>query len=576
MPLRSVPHPQALFSLVPLNGNAQAVINHPANIHLLSSFTDNLHNTHVVLNVGFHIGSDARYTLATLGRNGDITVDGPNISRIQCSFEVHPESDVVMLYDESNSQTTQVFGKSAMPFKPGRLRKVVVDEDINCMFGMGGIGCDQVQFLLAWHRVDFNAKEEVGNRVDSPLQARTADDVPTVVPSEPPTPGQWPSNQEPKIRYKILSALDQGSFGVVSKAVDMDSGRPMAVKCIPQPQGGFKPQQKDRLKREILALSKSSHPHIVEYIHFHELSNQLQIFTALKEGNVDGLIGRGVFDGNISRANVLLDQMLQALDYLAHHGIIHRDVKPANILFMTIHGNGLRYQLTDFGLCNAIDVARSNVGSPMFKAPELRQGSEILQTPKVDIWSLFVTVAYAMDADGYRSKQLDTEERGIDAALEAARTPNLQRIKDMAEIDPNNRPSAAQMLVTWYGGTGLTTPPDQVNNSFPASHILNNNAYNNSVQRLELHIIGAMQDVVMGSQSDITRGPQLRSVQVAPANPAQWPTGLGMGGPREGPQWQSGVPNRVTNAIGAENQYHPLTDTKRQAARHQFPANRRR
>lgn len=314
---------------------------------------------------------------------------------------------------------------------------------------------------------------------------------------------------------------------------------------------------------------------------------RVEIFTALKRGNVDYLIEQGVYDGDLAPANKLLDQMLQALDYLAHHRIIHRDVKPANILYTTVHGFDYLYQLTDFGLCNAIDVARSNVGSPIFKAPELLRktpGREVPQTPKLDIWSLFVTVAYAMDADGYRSKQLDLDEQKIGAALEAARTPDLLPIKDMAETEPYKRPSAAQMLVKWYGGNGLTTPLDQVNDSFPASHTLNNNAYNNNVQPLEPHILGAMpaysqQDVVMGSHSDITRSPQLGWAQVASANPAQWTTGLGIDAPREGPQWQSGVPNRVTNAIGAQNQYHPLADSKRQATRHQFPgklASRRR
>lgn len=258
-PPRPVPHPQAIFSLLPLNENAHAVIQNPSNYHLLSNHIDGMHKQQVVLNVGFQIGSAARYTLATLGRNGDIIVDGPNISRIQCSFEILPEYDVVMLYDESTSQTTKLFGDEATPFKPGCKRRVVIGERFNNIIGMGGTGCDQVQFEVVWHRANFKGKEEADHRIESPLQARTVDNVPTVVPSEIPTPDQWPPIQKPTIRHKALSVLGEGSFGVVYKVVDVDSGKTMAAKAISQPQNGFHAQQKDRLEREIFALSQSSH-----------------------------------------------------------------------------------------------------------------------------------------------------------------------------------------------------------------------------------------------------------------------------------------------------------------------------
>ena len=100
---RPEPHPLALFSLVPLNDRAVAVLNHPDNSHLVSLVPI---KQVFGIEVGFHIKSSSRYTLATLGRNGDITVEGSSISRIQCSFEIHEEFGTVILYDRSNSQTT--------------------------------------------------------------------------------------------------------------------------------------------------------------------------------------------------------------------------------------------------------------------------------------------------------------------------------------------------------------------------------------------------------------------------------------------------------------------------------------
>lgn len=65
-------------------------------------------------------------TLATLGRDGDVVVEGSNIAKIQCSFEIDLDTKVVMFYDRSNSQTSQVFGENATPFEYGRLRRVLV------------------------------------------------------------------------------------------------------------------------------------------------------------------------------------------------------------------------------------------------------------------------------------------------------------------------------------------------------------------------------------------------------------------------------------------------------------------
>lgn len=74
--------------------------------------------------------------------------------------------------------------------------------------------------------------------------------------------------------------------------------------------------------------------------------------------------------------------MLSALDYLISYGIIHRNVKPANILSATLGKLDSQYNLTDFGFCNSVDRAISGVGSLMYMAPELLQGNQFPQTPK--------------------------------------------------------------------------------------------------------------------------------------------------------------------------------------------------
>lgn len=98
------------------------------------------------LNIGPHIGSQSRFTLATVGHCGaDITVEGSNISRIQCSFEIHETTRAIMLQDRSSSQSTQTFGSTAERLELGRTpRRVLVTNQINRQFGFGGLNSKPV------------------------------------------------------------------------------------------------------------------------------------------------------------------------------------------------------------------------------------------------------------------------------------------------------------------------------------------------------------------------------------------------------------------------------------------------
>ncbi|KAH8727584.1 kinase-like domain-containing protein [Phaeosphaeriaceae sp. PMI808] len=469
---RSQHHPLALFSLKPINGRAHDVLAHPCNIHLVSTLSDGA----PILDIGFNIRSKSCDTLATLGRGDtDIFVEGSSIAKVQCSFEIDLDSGVIMLYDRSNNLTTQVFGDNARPFEHGRCRRVVVQANLNTMVGMGGVGCDLVQFMLIWYP---NPTQTIGKvksleympcgQDENPRFARTVDEAPTVSLSQRAMRIHTLGERNLRIRYeKVGSPLGSGQFGVVYKCIDVDLGKFMAVKVLTRPPGksqeGWRETLRYTLKHEVETLSNINHPHIVDYIASQGWDSQsVEIFMGLKEGTLESIVESG--DGlPASVANSLFPQMLQALDCLAYNGIVHRDVKPENILYVSQPGGQYQFQLEDFGLCNRVIDAVTFAGSCLYMAPEVLKKEG--QTSKLDVWSLFVTMLWTLDVGGFRQRSNqfksigDVQEAVLHAALNNA---TISKIREMAVVDPEERASAAQMLVKHYNGAGLSTPQDQV------------------------------------------------------------------------------------------------------------------
>lgn len=467
------PHPLALFSLVRYRDNERAkrAINHPDNIHHASTLSDGVE----ALDVGFHIRGKSSTTLATIGRGveADIYVEGSTIAKIQCSFEIDLETGVVMLYDRSHGCTTQVFGENATPFELGRIRKVLVQKGLNTIIGMGGERRDLFQFKLEWHRDPIQTAEAIKDydslpcgRVENPRLARTVDEAPTDLPSRRETRTHTPGPRQLKMRYVTRGRkLGSGTFGTVHKAIDVDSGKFMAVKILERPMGVLKQEgwrQSLQLKREVETLSEISHPHIVDYIASQGWDEpKVEIFMGLKEGTLESLIESGADASAI--ADSAFPQMLQALDCIAWKGIVHRDVKPENILYISQPDGQYQFQLGDFGLCNRIADAATFAGSQLYMPPEMFQGG--VQTHKVDIWELFVTMLWILNAGGFRQRkhQFKTVTEIHQAVLSAAsKVDSVSKIREMAIVNPEERASAAQMLVKHFDGAGLSTPRNQV------------------------------------------------------------------------------------------------------------------
>ncbi|MCJ1393952.1 hypothetical protein MMC18_006829 [Xylographa bjoerkii] len=269
------------------------------------------------------------------------------------------------------------------------------------------------------------------------------------------TPG---TNTAP--RYVLEDRIGRGAYGEVCKASDIDSFRFLAVKIQLRTKSS---ESTIRLKREIEAMSIISHPHIIDYLGCETRDDSVHIFMGLKEGSYANLAEQTITPSiTPGLSNLVLCDMLRALDFLATKNIVHRDVKPENILFVTTNnGKDYSFQLSDFGLCNAVDRALSYVGTEIFMPPEVLQNAGQEQTTKVDVWSLWATIVWGDNLEGFREKRLEGPVQVI-ATIAAAASKAPWPLPMMGVVRPEERASAAQILVGAFEAKGLTTPSGQI------------------------------------------------------------------------------------------------------------------
>jgi streptogramin lyase len=185
--------------------------------------------------------------------------------------------------------------------------------------------------------------------------------------------------------YRIEEQIARGGMGVVYRATHLGLDRPVALKVIAREladRKGFR----ERFLRESRLAARLEHPSVVPTYDSREVDGELLVIMRLIEGgDLRGLIDR---EGSLPprRAINLLAQVADALDAAHAAGIVHRDVKPHNILV-----EGDRAYLSDFGLAKAVDESgaagsASVVGTAQYMSPEQWRGDSI--GPAADVYSL--------------------------------------------------------------------------------------------------------------------------------------------------------------------------------------------
>jgi Protein kinase domain len=190
-------------------------------------------------------------------------------------------------------------------------------------------------------------------------------------------------------RYRIEEEIGRGGMGVVYRATHLSLGLPRAVKLI-TPQSARDPRYLERFRTEATAAARIDHPNVVAVHDFGEVDGQPYLVMEYVDGvDLQRLLEReGALEPE--RAVGLLRQIGDALDAAHAIGVVHRDVKPGNILVVGA-GADERALLTDFGLAKQLTAAPAAAsellgGTLAYASPEQLEGKPV--DARSDVYSL--------------------------------------------------------------------------------------------------------------------------------------------------------------------------------------------
>ncbi len=188
-------------------------------------------------------------------------------------------------------------------------------------------------------------------------------------------------------KYKIVASLGSGGFGTVYLAQDTWIDKKVAIK-VPHRQG----LDFGELLREPRLLASLSHPNIVSITTAEKQDNVFFIVMEYVQGETLEHIIAGAGAIDLMRALDFTCQICNAVDHAHRHGVIHRDLRPANVL---VTGHDMA-KVADFGTSRFLEIAAHGttvIGSPPYMAPEQFHGKAVFAS---DIYSLGITMYQMM------------------------------------------------------------------------------------------------------------------------------------------------------------------------------------
>ncbi|NKE59267.1 serine/threonine protein kinase [Lentzea sp. PSKA42] len=273
---------------------------------------------------------------------------------------------------------------------------------------------------------------------------------------------------EPRViagRYALVAELGRGGMGIVWRAQDRHIGRFVAIKELHLPDGIAHEERRvleERALREARTAGKLNDPAVVTVFDaINENGTTYIVMELVEAATLSTLISaHGPMSPNQVVSIAL--QTLSALETAHQAGIVHRDVKPGNLM---IRPDG-KVKLTDFGIAQAVDDPRlttsgSLIGSPAYMSPERIHGHEA--GPASDLWALGATLCYAVE--GWSPFERSSTASTLHAIM--SETPRLTRatgvlgavITGLLIADPNARLSGPQARAMLASIGNQPTPP---------------------------------------------------------------------------------------------------------------------
>ncbi|MFD9699524.1 serine/threonine-protein kinase [Lentzea sp. NPDC059081] len=273
---------------------------------------------------------------------------------------------------------------------------------------------------------------------------------------------------EPRViagRYALVAELGRGGMGIVWRAQDRHIGRYVAIKELHLPDGIAHEERRileERALREARTAGKLNDPAVVTvYDAINENGTTYIVMELVEAATLSTLIStHGPMPPNQVVSIAL--QALSALETAHQAGIVHRDVKPGNLM---VRPDG-KVKLTDFGIAQAVDDPRlttsgSLIGSPAYMSPERIHGHEA--GPASDLWALGATLCYAVE--GWSPFERSSTASTLHAIM--SETPRLTRatgvlgavITGLLIADPNARLSGPQARAMLGSIGNQPTPP---------------------------------------------------------------------------------------------------------------------
>lgn len=209
----------------------------------------------------------------------------------------------------------------------------------------------------------------------------------------------YPRRKKAKMigKYLMGDTLGEGSYGKVKEILDCESLCRRAVKIMKKKKLRKIPNGEANVKREIGLLQRLHHRNVIKLfdVLYNEEKQKMYMIMEYCAGGLQEML-ESAPDKKfpLFQAHFYFVQLIDGLEYLHSQGIIHKDVKPGNLLITTDE----TLKITDLGVAEALDafqrddVCKTSQGSPAFQPPEIANGLDTFHGFKVDIWSSGVTL----------------------------------------------------------------------------------------------------------------------------------------------------------------------------------------